>query len=127
VPELGPALTELAILVVAREMNQPFEWTVHEREALAAGLDPRTIDVVRHRRPLDALDAREAMVIRLGREVFHARKVGADTYAEAERLFGRRGLVSVTAIMAAYTGAAVLLTVFDQQLPPGMDSSLPVT
>lgn len=46
-PELGPALTELAILVAARGMDQAFEWTTHEREALQAGLDARTIEVVR--------------------------------------------------------------------------------
>jgi 4-carboxymuconolactone decarboxylase len=126
VPELGPVLTELTILVAAREMSQPFEWTVHEREALAAGLDPRTIDVVRHRRPIEVLEEREAIVIRLGREVFRDRRVDPVTYAEAERLFGRRALVSLTAIMAAYAGTAVLLTVFDQQLPPGVESSLPM-
>lgn len=126
VTELGPALTELAILVAARAMSQPFEWTLHEREALAAGLPQRTIDVVKHRRPVEALDEREAIVIRLGREVFDDRRVQPQTYAQAERLFGRRGLVSLTAILAAYTGAAVLLTVFDQQLPPGEVSTLPM-
>ncbi len=125
VPDLSPALKELAILVAARAMDQAFEWTVHEREARAAGLDARTIDVVRHRGPLDGLGECEASLVRLGREVFDERRVRAATYAEAERLFGRRALVSLAAIMAAYTGAAVLLTVFDQQLPPEMPSTLP--
>ena len=136
VPGLEPALTELAILLAARAMNQAFEWTVHEREARKAGLDPRAIEVVRQglgaagldRQGLDVqgLGAREAALIRLGCEVFEARRVSPDTYAEAERLLGRGPLVSLTAIMAAYTGAAVLLTVFDQQLPAGVASTLPV-
>jgi len=125
VPELGKASTELAILVAARAMDQAFEWTVHEREALAAGLAPQTIDVVRHRRPVDGLAARDAIIVQLGREVFEQRRVRPETYAEAEGLFGRCALVSLTAVMAAYAGAAVLLTVFDQQLPPGVESTLP--
>lgn len=125
-PELGKALTELAILVAARGMDQPFEWTTHEGEALAAGVAPATIEVVRRRLPVDGLAPRDAIVIRLGREVFGARRVSPETYAEAERLLGRPALVSLTAVMASYAGTAVLLTVFDQQLPPGVESTLPL-
>jgi 4-carboxymuconolactone decarboxylase len=125
VPDLPPALKELAILVAARAMDQAFEWTTHEGPARAAGLDARIIDVVRHRGPLDGLPEREAAIIRLGREALDERRVRPGTYAEAQRLFGRRALVSLTALMASYTGAAVLLTVFDQQLPPDLPSTLP--
>jgi 4-carboxymuconolactone decarboxylase len=124
-PDLPPALKELAILVAARAMDQAFEWTTHEGPARAAGLDARIIDVVRHRGPLDGLPEREAAIIRLGREALEERRVRPETYAEAERLFGRRALVGLTALMANYTGAAVLLTVFDQQLPPDLPSTLP--
>ena len=34
----GRALSELAILAVARELDQPYEWSLHEIEALAVGL-----------------------------------------------------------------------------------------
>ncbi|MFM9883698.1 MAG: carboxymuconolactone decarboxylase family protein [Burkholderiales bacterium] len=122
---LGPALTELAILVVAREVNHQFEWTVHEPAARTAGLDQRTIDIVKHRKPIDGLGEKEAAIIRLGREVFRDRKVSSATYAEAERLFGRKSLVSITAIMGAYSATAVMLTVFDQQLAPGVEPLLP--
>lgn len=125
VPDLPPALKELAILVAARAMDQAFEWTTHEGPARAAGLDARIIDVVRHRGPLEGLPEREAAIIRLGREALEERRVRPATFAEAERLFGRRALVSLAALMASYTGAAVLLTVFDQQLPPELPSTLP--
>jgi 4-carboxymuconolactone decarboxylase len=124
-PDLPSALKELAILVAARAMDQAFEWTTHEGPARAAGLDERIIDVVRLRGPLDGLPEREAAIIRLGREALGERRVRPDTYADAERLFGRRALVGLVALMASYTGAAVLLTVFDQQLPPDLPSTLP--
>jgi 4-carboxymuconolactone decarboxylase len=109
-----------------RLVNHQFEWTVHEREARKAGLDPRAIDIVKHRQPIDGIGAKEAAIIRLGREVFRDRKVSAQTYAEAERLFGRRMLVTVSAVMGAYASTAVMLTVFDQQLAPGMAPLLPM-
>jgi 4-carboxymuconolactone decarboxylase len=125
VPDVPPALKELAILVVAREMDQAFEWTTHEGPARAVGLEPRIIDLVRHRGALDDVPEREAAIIRLGREALVERRVQPGTYADAERLFGRRALVSLVALMASYTGAAVLLTVFDQHLPPDQPSTLP--
>ena len=68
----------------------------------------------------------EAIIVRLGREVFDEHRVRPETYAQAEQLFGRRALVGLAAIMASYAGTAVLLTIFDQQLPPGVASTLPV-
>ena len=37
---LGPKLTELAILVTARQWTAQYEWHAHHRLALQAGLDP---------------------------------------------------------------------------------------
>ena len=39
---LGPKLTELAILVTARQWTAQYEWHAHHRLALQAGLDPAT-------------------------------------------------------------------------------------
>src|SRR6266702_1858676 len=52
---VGRALTELAIISTAREHDQPYEWSLHEMEAIAVGLDPAVIDVVRHRKPLSVI------------------------------------------------------------------------
>ena len=48
---LGRQLTELAILTAARGHDQPYEWSLHEMEALAVGLDPAVIDIVRATTP----------------------------------------------------------------------------
>src|SRR3954465_15800851 len=44
-------LAELAILVTARENDGQTEWTAHEPAGLKAGLDQKTIDIVKYRRP----------------------------------------------------------------------------
>ena len=86
---MGRQLTELTVLTTAREYDQPYEWALHELEALAVGLDDGIIDVVRHRKPLTGLSDREAVIIEVGRELFGTGKLSADTYARALALHAR--------------------------------------
>jgi 4-carboxymuconolactone decarboxylase len=124
---LGRALTELAILTTAREHDQPYEWSLHEMEALAVGLDPATIDIVRHRKPATALGDREAIIIQMGREIFRSHKLGSDTYARAVKTLGRANLVDVIDLMGTYSATAARLTAFNQHMPPGWKQFLPLS
>ena len=123
---LGRRLIELAILTTAREHDQPFEWALHEIEAIAVGLDDEIIDVVRHRRPLTGLPPRAAIIIEMGRELFGTRRLGADTYARALGLLGQTNLVDVIDVMGRYAMVAAELTGFNQRMPPGWRQSLPL-
>lgn len=123
---MGRRLTELTILTTAREYDQPYEWALHELEALAVGLDDGIIDVVRRRRPLTGLSDREAVVIEVGRELFGTRRLRADTYARALARLGGTNLVDVIDVMGRYAATAALLTAFNQQMPAGWRQSLPL-
>jgi 4-carboxymuconolactone decarboxylase len=122
---LDRRLTELAILVTARELGNQFEWTAHEPLALREGLEPRIIDVVKHRKPVARLGTREALIIRFGREVFRERKVSSETFARAVETFGREGVVNLAALMGNYAMTAVILDAVDQQLHPDQQPLLP--
>jgi 4-carboxymuconolactone decarboxylase len=122
---LDQRFSELAILTVAREMDQHFEWHAHEPAALRAGLEPQIIDVIRHRKPLDGIGEREATMIRLGREAVTEHKVSQATFDAALRLFGKEPLLHYVSLMGSYAATAILLTVFDQHLPEGKTSTLP--
>ena len=115
---LDRRLTELAILVTARELDNQFEWTAHEPAALKEGLDPSIIDVVKHRKPVSGLGAKEALIVSFGREVFRERKVRSETFARALEVFGARGVVNLAALMGNYAMTAVVLNAVDQQLHP---------
>ncbi len=122
---IGRRLTELAIITEAREHDQPYEWSLHEMEALSVGLEPEIIDVVRHRRPLTGLGDKEAAIIQFGREL-GSHKVSSETYARALQLFGRTNLVDLVDLMAQYAGTAVSLTAANQWMPPQMKQFLPL-
>ncbi len=123
---IGRRLTELAVLVTARELDQQFEWTLHELEARKEGLDPAIIDMVRNRKPVTGASEKEAAIIELGREVLGKHKVSSDTYAHYVKVFGERDLVDLSGLMAQYSGTCALLTAFDQQLPAGQKPLLPI-
>ena len=123
---VGRALSELAILIVAREHDQPYEWSLHELEAVAVGLDLAAIDAVKHRRALDDLGEAEAVIIQLGRELFGEHALSAETYAHAVRLFGQTALVDVVSLMGNYVATAIRLTAFNQHMPPGWRQFLPL-
>jgi 4-carboxymuconolactone decarboxylase len=123
---LDRRLTELAILVTAREVDNQFEWTAHEPAALAEGLAPRIIDVVKRRKPVSGLGKKEALIIGFGRELFRTRRLRSRTYARAVELFGRRGVLELAALMGNYAATALVLDVVDQQLQPQQTPLLPI-
>ena len=124
---LGRPLTELAILTTAREHDQPYEWALHELDALAVGLDEVLIDVVRHRKPVTGVGDPEAIIMAVGRELFTTRRLGSDTYASALTRLGKTNLVDLIDLMGRYASTAATLTAFNQQMPLGWRQSLPLS
>jgi 4-carboxymuconolactone decarboxylase len=122
---LDRRLTELAILVTARELHNQFEWTAHEPAALKEGLEPKIIDVVKRDRPIAGLGKKEALIVSFGRELFRTRKLRSRTFARAVELFGRRGVLELAALMGNYAGTALILAAVDQQLHPEQTPLLP--
>ena len=123
---LDRRLTELAILVTARELDNQFEWTAHEPAALREGLDPKIVDVVKRRKPVSRLGKREALIIDFGRELFRKRKLRSQTFARGVELFGQRGVLELAALMGNYAMTAVILNTVDQQLHPDRKPLLPI-
>lgn len=123
---LDRRLTELAILVTARELDHQFEWTAHEPAALREGLEPRIIDLVKHRKPIARLGKKEAVIVRFGRELLREKKLRSRTFAQAVKLFGRQGVLNLAALMGNYAMTAIILNMANQQLHPDQKPLLPV-
>jgi 4-carboxymuconolactone decarboxylase len=123
--QLPRRLSELAILVTAREMSQQFEWAAHEPEARKVGLEQNIIDVVKYRKPLTGLGDKETVIIDFGRQLFQKHAVASDTFARARKLFGDETLVDLVSLMGNYAQTSVLLNAFDQHLLAGQKPLLP--
>ena len=65
------------------------------------------------------------MIIRYGRQLLREKKVSADLFAQSIQVFGRQGVVELTAIMANYVATGLLLDAANQQQPPTRPALLP--
>jgi 4-carboxymuconolactone decarboxylase len=116
---LDPHTRELAILVACRETNYSLEWNAHEPSALKAGVDRKTIDVVRKNLALTGVDEKDAAVIRFGRQLFHDGRMDSTTFAKAVQLFGKKGAMDLVAVMSTYAVSGFYAIAVDEHMPAG--------
>ncbi len=122
---LSPRHTEVAIIVAAWEIEQQYEYSAHEGAALQYGAPQAVIDTIKFNREPEGLSPEETLIIKLGRAIMRDHKVDSALYAEAERLFGRRGIVELVTVMGDYVMVGMIMTAIDQQMPADRPSLLP--
>jgi hypothetical protein len=123
---VGARFFQLAVLIVAREINQQYEWTAHEPAGRRQGLEQSVIDVVKHRRSVAGLSEKDAAFITFGRTLLREHKVSSTMWADMVRLFGRQQTVQLMTIMGDYLRVGIMLNAVDQRLPPGREALLPL-
>ncbi len=123
---IGRANIETAILVAAREFDQQYEWAAHEPLALGEGVPQSIIDVIKYDRTTAGLPAESSLIIRYGRELLREHRLSSETWAEAVSLFEQQGALEISAIMADYAMAAIILTAIDQHIPADRPARMPI-
>ena len=123
---ITPREREIALLITSRCMDQQFEWTAHEPEAIRAGVPRETIDAMKFDGETAALDETDALIIDLGRAVWRDHKVAPDLFARARAAFGPHKLVDLVLLMGTHASTAALLTTVDMQLHDGVEPMLPI-
>ena len=114
---LGNTLSELVILITAREWTQDYEWFVHYPIALKAGIDADTADAIAEgRRPNNMSDDQE-IVYNFSMELHRNKRVSDQTYQRAQERFGNKGIVDLTGINAYYTLLAMQMNVAQYKIP----------
>ena len=114
---IGTTLSELAILVTAREWSQDYEWYVHHPIALKAGIKPALADAIADGRRPEGMSQDEEIVYEFSTELHRTKRVSDRTYARAEARFGKRGVVDLTGINAYYTLLAMQLNMAQYDIP----------
>jgi len=119
---LNPHVRELAIMVACRETNYNLEWNAHEATALKNGVDAKVIDVIRKKGALTGIDEKDAVVIRLGRQMFTDKKVDSATFAKVVEFYGKRGAMDMVAVMNTYAVSGFYAIAVDEHAAPGKPS-----
>ena len=123
--DLSPRHTEVAICVAAFEIKQQYEYSAHEPAALRYGAPQAVIDTIKLDREPVGLSPEETIIIKVGRQIMREHKLDSDLYAEAVRLFGRKGFIELVTVMGDYVMVGMVLTAIDQHLPPNRPPLLP--
>jgi 4-carboxymuconolactone decarboxylase len=108
---IGNTLSELVIIVTAREWNQDYEWSSHAPIAAQAGIKPEIIAAIHDGRRPDAMSADEAVVYDFTIELLRNKRVSDETFARAERRFGKPAVVDLVGVIGYYTFNAMILNV----------------
>jgi 4-carboxymuconolactone decarboxylase len=106
---IGNTLSELVILVTAREWSQDYEWYVHQPIALKAGISKDIADAIADGRRPVAMSADEEIVYDFTVELQKNKRVSDATFSRAEQRFGEKGVVDMVAISGYYTSLAMQL------------------
>jgi 4-carboxymuconolactone decarboxylase len=106
---IGNTLSELVILVTAREWSQDFEWYVHQPIALKAGISKDIADAIADGRRPVAMSADEEIVYDFTVELQKNKRVSDATFSRAEQRFGKKGVVDMVGIIGYYTSLAMQL------------------
>jgi 4-carboxymuconolactone decarboxylase len=114
---LPQKLQELAMITVAREMDCAFIWYAHAAAARQAGVRDDIVDHIRERRPLTDLDPDEQTVVHFTRELLQRRRVSQPTFDAAVARFGRRGMMTLTNLVACYAVLAYNMNTYELEAP----------
>jgi 4-carboxymuconolactone decarboxylase len=106
---LPPRLSELVILITAREWTQQYEWNAHYQIALKAGVSPEVADAIGEGRRPAAMSEEEAILYDFCTELHRNKNVSDATYARAIAKFGELAVVDTVGITGYYTLLAMVL------------------
>ena len=110
---------ELAVLVTARAIDQPYEWVAHAKIARREGLADDVIERVRARGDLSTLPPRLARPARVVQHVLAGESIPRALHDEVERELGLGGLLELVVLVGHYRLIAGVLFAFDTPLPDG--------
>jgi hypothetical protein len=122
---VGARYFQLAVLIMAREIDQQYEWSAHEPAGLKQGLEPSVIDVVKHNKDVKGLSDKDATLITFGRTLYREHRVTSELWQKMIGHFGRQHTVQLMMIMGDYFRVGFMMNAVDQHLPPDRKALLP--
>ena len=118
-------LREMAILLVARQWSQPFEWDVHEPIAIQAGLSPAIAAAIADGRRPEGMRPDEALLFDFCTEIQRSQTVSDATFRAAVEMWGEQAVVDLVGGIGYYAMLALLMNVAHTPVASGRPSSLP--
>ena len=105
--------------MTTRHWTAQYEWSVHARRALEAGVHEDIVDAIRDRRRPGFDDDVEEMVYVVCSELYDTDALSDDTHDRATELLGQQAMIELIAIAGFYSMIALTLNAFEVPAPEG--------
>jgi 4-carboxymuconolactone decarboxylase len=116
---IGNTLSELAILVAAREWSQDYEWYAHQSIAVKAGIKPEITEAIADGRRPAGMSEDEETVYDFSIELHRNKRVSDRTYERALKRFSDRGVIDLVGINGYYTFLSMVMNTSRMPVPKG--------
>ena len=115
-----PALSEFAILVIAREWDSNLEWSLHYDTGIKAGIAPAILaDVAASRRP-SGMNEDQSLIYDLSVAMQRNKgKISDALFDKAKARFGEQKLMDLLGLNAYYAVTAMTINFGEVPLPEG--------
>jgi 4-carboxymuconolactone decarboxylase len=114
---LPEPVREVVILAVGAVWRADYELYAHSAAARKAGISEEAVKALNNGEIPDDLSAEEKIAGRVARQLSRDHRVDNTLYHEAEKAFGRKGLVDMAALIGAYHCVCTTLTMFNIAAP----------
>jgi 4-carboxymuconolactone decarboxylase len=116
---LPPRLSEMAILITARQWTAQYEWYAHYPQAMKGGLDPKVAEAIANGERPQGMKDDETALYDLATSLYRDRKVTDAIYKAALDKFGERGIMDMIGIMGFYDITSMTLITMQAGVPDG--------
>lgn len=121
---IGTTLSELVILIVARDWTQQVEWVIHEPIAIKAGIKREIVQAISEGRRPTGMSDDETIVYDFCTELLTRKSIADATYARARDRFGEQGVIDMLGINGYYTFLAMIMNGVRTAVPDGKPDAL---
>jgi 4-carboxymuconolactone decarboxylase len=116
--------SELAIIINARYWTTQFEWLVHHRAAVQAGVSETTVAAIAEGRRPTSMPADEEVVYNFVRELLKTKQVSDPTFTAAKSLLGEKGIVDLIGLVGFYQATSLMMNVDRYPMQPDQKPEL---
>ena len=106
-------LKELAIVFTARWWDAGFEWSIHAKLALDAGLPRDIVEAIGRGDTPEFADPDEALIYRACREMYETRRFSDANFAALKTLLGPQGVAELAGLLGYYALVSITLNAFE--------------
>src|SRR5258706_10139708 len=108
---LEPRISELIMLIIAREWTQQFEWGVHVPLGRKAGLSEELIGAIAEGRRPPGLKPDEETAFDFCDELLRTRGVCEPTYQRTVAMFGEHGVIDILGVAGYFITVSMVMNV----------------